>query len=292
MKKKYCRAFLILSLTLLGLSPALTAFAQAIQPTSNLAQTDLETESSWWGDLPKEKKMLYTNAFAVSFITLYGFADWDYGSGNFHFANEGWFERDTKYGGSDKLGHFWSTYVLADTFTALYNHWGYEPKKAGLYGVLSSWGVQTIMELDDGTSETQGFDWNDMAMNTLGAVASMFLAQYPELDRKIDFRVEYAFNGPVQGLFDDYSNMYYAVVVNLDGFDVLQDSWLQWLELHAGYCTRGYETTEDEKERRTYLGISLNLSRLLHQHNYHKTGKVLEYLQIPYTVPKIFAKAG
>ncbi len=264
----------------------------ATQDVINSDQVGKEAQGGWWDKLPKEKKALYANISAAAFITLYGFADWDYGSDGFHFANEGWFEKDSKYGGADKTGHFWSTYAVADAFTGLYKHWGYDRKTAGRYGVFSSWAVQTIMELDDGTSKTQGFDWGDMTMNTLGALTSMLMEQYPELDRKIDFRVEYALNVPVQGIFDDYSNMYYAVVVKLDGFDQLEDSWLQWAELHAGYCTRGYDTSEADKERRVYLGISFNFSRLLHQHKYHKTGKVLEYLQIPYTVPKIFGRPG
>ena len=160
-------------------------------------QIGMETEGGWWDALPKGKKVLYTNISAAAFITLYGMADWDYGSGGFHFANEGWFEKESKYDGADKAGHFWSTYALADAFTGLYKHWGYDRKRAGRYGVFSSWAVQTIMELDDGTSETQGFDWGDMAMNTLGALTSMLMEQHPELDRKIDFRVEYALNVPV-----------------------------------------------------------------------------------------------
>jgi uncharacterized protein YfiM (DUF2279 family) len=294
MKKHLFNVLIIFfAVTAACISPAFSGdLQQALRDTPGFDQADKEThddgKDGWWDALPKEKKALYANISAAAFITLYGFADWDYGSEGFHFANEGWFEQDTKYGGADKMGHFWSTYVLADAFTDLYKHWGYEQETAGRYGVLSSWGVQAIMELDDGTSETQGFDWNDMTMNTLGALTSMFLAHYPEIDRKIDFRVEYALNVPVQGLFDDYSNMYYALVVKLDGFDQLQHSWLQWLELHAGYCTRRYDTSEPEKERRVYLGISFNFSRLLRQHNYQKTGKVLEYLQVPYTVPKIF----
>ncbi|MGB5686100.1 MAG: DUF2279 domain-containing protein [Candidatus Electrothrix sp.] len=299
--KKYFFKLLIISfvifsaITVTFTSPACSGdgdLQNAPQHSTDAEQIGMETEGGWWDALPKGKKLLYTNISAAAFITLYGMADWDYGSGGFHFANEGWFEKESKYGGADKAGHFWSTYALADAFTGLYKHWGYDRKAAGRYGVFSSWAVQTIMELDDGTSETQGFDWGDMTMNTLGALTSMLMEQYPELDRKIDFRVEYALNVPVQGIFDDYSNMYYAVVVKLDGFDQLQHSWLQWAELHAGYCTQGYDTSKADKERRIYLGISFNFSRFLHQHNYHKTGKVLEYLQVPYTVPKIFGKPG
>jgi len=288
MKKRLLNFLVLCSLLTVSFIPL--ARSQDLPPTSQ--QTGQELHIGWWDELPKEKKLLFTNLSAVSFISLYGLADWDYGFDSFHFTNEGWFEKDSKYGGADKAGHFWSTYVIADAFTGLYKHWGYERTTAGRYGVLSAWAVQAIMELDDGTSESQGFDWGDMTMNTLGALTSMLLEQYPDLDRKVDFRVEYALNVPVQGIFDDYSNMYYALVVKLDGFEGLQHSWLQWLELHAGYCTRGYEDHESAKERRVYLGVTLNFSHLLHHANYHKAGKVLEYLQVPYTVPKVFAWSG
>ncbi|MCI5159049.1 MAG: DUF2279 domain-containing protein, partial [Candidatus Electrothrix sp. AUS1_2] len=124
MKKKYCSILtLVFTLVSFFFSPAFGRNSQEgqegqdIQSASNPDRTDQEAETGWRDDLPKEKKALYTNVFAVSFITLYGFADWDYGSDGFHFANEGWFEKETKYGGADKMGHFWSTYVLADTFT-------------------------------------------------------------------------------------------------------------------------------------------------------------------------------
>jgi hypothetical protein len=262
---------------LLLVSPALS---QALPAASAAAG------STWWDNLPKENKALYANAAAGAFITLYGFADWDYGSSGFHWADEGWFGRNAKYGGADKAGHFWATATIADALTGLYGHWGYDKAPASMYGALSAWTVQALMELEDGTSSTQGFDWGDMTMNTLGALTSLLLQRYPDIDRKIDFRVEYAFNVPVKGLFDDYSNMYYALAVKLDGFDACKDTWLQWLELHGGYYSRGYDTHEVERERDVYVGVTFNLSKLFHQHDYQKTGTVLEYLQLPYTVPK------
>jgi uncharacterized protein YfiM (DUF2279 family) len=245
---------------------------------------------NWWSSLPKERKALYANAAALSFITLYGFADWDYGSAGFSWAHEGWFEKNAKYGGADKAGHFWSTFALADVLTGLYKDWGYEPQPANNYGAFSAWAVQALMELEDGTSKTQGFDWGDMTLNTVGALTSVLLEHYPDLDRKIDFRVEYAFNTAINGIFDDYSNMYYALVVKLDGFDALDNTLLQWIELQGGYYTRGYDSPELAKERDVYVGVSFNFSRLLQQHDWKKTGKLLEYLQVPYTVPKMAKK--
>ena len=242
---------------------------------------------SWWSRQPKSKKMLYTNITAATAIGIWGLATWDYGSAGFNMGDEGWFGHDTKYGGADKIGHLWSTYAFADALTGLYKGWGYAPAKANLYAALSSWTVQLAMELGDATSETQGFSWEDMTMNTLGALTSVLMEKYPELDRKIDLRVEYVFNVPINGIFDDYSNQFYSMVLKLDGFDTLENTFLKYVELSAGYYTRGYGEPDEEQTRSLFAGIGFNFSRLLNQNGWEKTGKVLEYIQVPYTVPKV-----
>jgi hypothetical protein len=244
-------------------------------------------DAGWWSSQPKEQKMLYTNVTAATAIAVWGLATWDYGSSGFHTGDEGWFERDSKYGGADKLGHFWATYAFSDALTGLYKSWGYAPGKASFYAALSSWTVQAFMEVGDATSKSQGFAWADMAMNTVGALTSVFMEKFPELDRKIDFRVEYVFNVPVNGIFDDYSNQYYSVVLKLDGFDAMEDTFLKYVELHGGYYTRGYGEEDETKSRSLYAGITVNLAKIFDQQGYSKTGKVLEYIQLPYTVPKV-----
>ncbi len=245
------------------------------------------TSDSWWSRQPKSKKLLYTNLTAATAIGIWGLATWDYGSAGFNMGNEGWFGQDTKYGGADKCGHLWSTYTFADALTGLYKGWGYAPDKANLYAALSSWTVQFAMELGDATSVTQGFSWEDMAMNTLGALTSVVMQRYPELDRKIDLRVEYVFNVPINGIFDDYSNQFYSIVLKLDGFDTVQNTFLKYVEFSAGYYTRGYGEPDEEHTRSLFAGIGFNFSRLLDQNGWKKTGKVLEYFQLPYTVPKV-----
>ena len=78
----------------------------------------------WWSSHTKEDKLLYTNLTAAAAIGLWGLATWDYGSAGFHGSHEGWFEYDSKYGGADKLGHFWATYAFSDALTCLYKDWG------------------------------------------------------------------------------------------------------------------------------------------------------------------------
>lgn len=241
----------------------------------------------WWTEQPKENKLFYTNIAAATVIGLWGLSEWGYGSAEWNNANEGWFQHDTKYGGADKLGHFWATYAFSDALTGLYKHWGYESNTANLYGAISAWSVQAFMEIADATSETQGFSWQDMVMNSLGALTSVFLERYPAIDRVIDFRVEYVFNQPANGIFDDYNNHFYSIVVKLDGFDSIEHEFLQILEFHAGYYTRGYGDKDRDNVRSMYAGISFNFSKFFHTYGYHKTGKTLEYLQLPYTVPKL-----
>jgi hypothetical protein len=123
-------------------------------------------------------------------------------------------------------------------------------------------------------------------MNTMGALTSVLMERYPELDRKIDLRVEYVLNVAVNGIFDDYSNQYYSLVLKLDGFDAIENTFAKYIELSGGYYTRGYEETDEDDTRSLFVGIGFNFSRLLNQNGWKKTGKVLEYLQVPYTVPK------
>lgn len=293
MKSNLLTPVIVLSLSLCNSgSPSICYGSPSgpVQKEPSTAELQLEAEDftylGWWSEQSKESKLFYTNVIAASVIGFWGLMQWDYGSAEWHSGNEGWFQQNTKYGGADKLGHFWSTYAFADALTALYKHWGYGSHRASTYAALSSWGVQAVMEAADATSKSQGFSWQDMVMNTLGAGTSFLFERYPELDEKLDFRIEYVLNVDVDGIFDDYSNMYYSMVLKLEGFESIENSFLKYVELHAGYYTRGYESDEEENKRSLYAGISFNFSRLLRKNGWKKTGKTLEYLQVPYTVLK------
>jgi hypothetical protein len=119
--------------------------------------------------LTRGQKTLLLNAGAMGAVLIYGIANWDYGESNFHFNNEGWFDRDSPHGGADKLGHFWSSYTLSHLYSYVYRRWGYTESEANLYGPLSNLGFQTFMEIADGFSSSQGFSYEDMIMNIVGA---------------------------------------------------------------------------------------------------------------------------
>jgi len=235
--------------------------------------------------LTRGQKTLLLNAGSMAAIFVYGLSQWDYGEDGFHFANERWFQRDTKYGGADKLGHFWSSYALSHLYSYVYRKWGYTEKEANLYGVLSSLGVQTFMEVADGFS-SQGFSYEDLIMNVTGAGVAYLWGKVPYLAEKIDFRMEYTpeFNSRDFGFSTNYERQRFLMAIKADGFKFVKNPYLKYLEFHAGYYARGYKNYDehgsDDRRRYLYVGIGFNVSKLLQK---FVDTRVLHYVQIPYT---------
>lgn len=233
--------------------------------------------------LPKEKKLIYTNVALIGAITAWGFAFWDYGDRSPYMDNEGWFGRNTKEGGMDKLGHAYLTYVYTNGFAALYERWGYESEKAARYGALSGLGVQTFMELGDSFS-SYGLSYEDLLMNVVGSGFGYLSLRYPELSRKLDFRLEFTPPFNQVDVFTDYEAQKYLLALKLDGFDAFEHSPLRYFELHLGYYARGYSDPPPAlTERNVYIGIGINLTRLFRERGWNKTATVLRFLQLPYT---------
>jgi Predicted periplasmic lipoprotein (DUF2279) len=237
--------------------------------------------------LSKEQKALLLNAGGVLAITTYGLVFWDYFQTAPKADGEGWFGRTTKYGGADKLGHFWSTYAVGHLFSYVYRWWDFDREQANTLGALSSLSVQTLMEAGDAFSADYGFSYEDELMNIAGAGAAYILGKYPELARKIDFRFEYRptkFSDLTHDVLTNYDNQRYLIALKLDGFDMFHDSYLSYLELQAGYYTRGYEEWDpgkpDNRRRHLYFGVGFNVSKLVQ--NFVDTG-FFDYIQVPYT---------
>lgn len=237
--------------------------------------------------LTRGQKTLLLNAGSMGAVLIYGFANWDYGQSTFHFKDEGWFERDTPSGGADKLGHFWSSYTLSHLYSYVYRKWGYTESEANLYGALSNLGFQTFMEIGDGFSPTQGFSYQDMIMNIVGAGVAYVWGKYPSLASKIDFRIEYKpeFSSADFGFADNYERQSFLVAIKADGFDFVKNPYLRYLEFHVGYYARGYEDYEeggsDDRRRTIYVGIGLNISKLVQE--YVVKIRIFDYIQVPYT---------
>jgi hypothetical protein len=236
--------------------------------------------------LSRGQKTLLLNSGAMVGIFIYGLTRWDYGKSSFSFKNERWFERDTKYGGADKLGHFWSSYAMSHLFSYVYRKWRYTESEANLYGALSNLGFQTFMEICDGFSPSQGFSYEDILMNIAGTGIAYVWGRYPSLARKIDFRIEYTpeFNSRDFGFSTNYERQRFLIALKADGFNFIRNPYLRYLEFHIGYYARGYKEHEEggpeTRRRHLYVGLGFNVSKLV-QKFVHTT--VFDYFQIPYT---------
>ncbi len=84
----------------------------------------------------------------------------------------------------------------------------------------------------------------------------------------------------------DYDRHKYLLAFKLDGFDTFRDTPLRYLELHLGYYARGYDQYDglpwqvDERFRTVYVGVGLNVGRLLKP--LWDTQR-FNYIQMPYT---------
>lgn len=234
------------------------------------------------GSLSKEEKLVYSDVAIAGAVAAWGFANWDYGDYPLHGHPEHWFGRETKEGGADKLGHAYSSYVLTHGFNWVYQGWGFGHNESAAYGALSSLGVQTFMELGDGFSR-YGLAYEDLVMNAVGTAFGYLSLRYPELSRKLDFRIEYAPRFDTSDVFTDYEHQKYLLALKLDGFDALTHSPLRFAELQLGYYTRGYSNSDSAlTERNVYVGIGINLSHIFREQGFTKTATALHYYQPPY----------
>ncbi len=263
------------------------AFLIAASPAGASTQADSTVPRPDAG-LTRETKALLLNATAAAAVIGWGIAVWDYGQRSPRFRDEGWFERTSNEGGADKLGHLYSGYALSHLFDYFYRRWGYDREQAIRLGVLSSAGLTMLVELGDSFSEF-GFSYQDALFSLLGAAVGYGMVRFPEVAKRVDFRVEYdPFRSSTRktDVTTDYDRHKYLLAFKLDGFDAFRDTPLRYLELHLGYYARGYDQYDglpwqvDERFRTVYVGVGLNVGRLLKP---LWDTRLFNYIQMPYT---------
>ena len=219
--------------------------------------------------LTRNEAAVAVNVTGALGIIGWGVFNWDYFQRSPRAKSEDWFERDTKEGGADKLGHLWTTYAASHMFAGFYRDAGYSSANSNLYGTASGFGLMGLMELGDSFSDF-GFAYEDMIGNTVGAAAAYVLGAYPALGRKFDLRVEYRpdFNEEFRiDAFTDYESHKYLLAIKLEGFDFIEFDPLRYLEIHLGFFARGYDaftpSGPDNREQTYYLGFGINVTRLI-----------------------------
>lgn len=230
-------------------------------------------------------------------LAVYGKRKWwqDGFRSRFTAVDEGWFGQDTYSGGADKLGHFYMTYASSRLLTRAFVWDGASHEKSLQIAAWYTLGAYTAIEVLDGFSRKWSFSREDVLMNAAGVGAGVLLESHPGLDRMLDLRVLYRparEEGRSFDPFGDYSGQTYLIVAKLAGFPGLRPTGLlRYVEVAAGYGTRGYESGSGRHSRRNvYVGLSLNLSELIGGAPAGEEGRArrfaktaLEYVQIPGT---------
>ena len=242
------------------------------------------------------QKLTATNILLTSAVLGWGFSQWGYGEESYHTDNEGWFEKTTNNGGSDKLGHIYTNYVATRALAPLYESWGYEKQEAGLYASFTSLMISGLLiEVGDGYS-SHGFSSKDFLSDAVGVGAGYLLYMNPSLAKKVDLRVEYnpfISTDNSTDISTDYERMKHLVTIKANGFKAFEYTPLSYLELHLGYYSRNFNHDHlpiAGRDRNIYIGLGLNLSKLLNptMGNY---SKLFNYIQIPHTyIEQTFTK--
>lgn len=199
----------------------------------------------------------------ATLVAAYGLSSW-WESGfrdSFETTNEGWFGSD---GGIDKLGHAYSNYATMRLLTPLFEKADNDREASVRLATWSTIGIYMGVEILDGFSRSYKFSPEDAIANTAGILLGVALETHADLDAILDFRIDYR-PSPESDFdpFGDYSGQKYLVVAKADGFAPLRENqFVRYLEVAVGYGTRGFDT-DGEQHRDAYVGLSLNLSRLL-----------------------------
>ncbi len=232
---------------------------------------------------PQESKILYTNLIGSATIITWGVLNWDYGKRGMHSSSEGWFGKDTKSGGMDKLGHFYTTFALSHYFANLYLGFGYEKNKAIKQGAISSLILNSVMEVGDSFS-SYGFSYEDFIVNALGSYVGYYLLMHPAVNDIIDIRLEYKPTKKIRSgdsidVLTDYNGMKFLTAVKFNALENFQDTFLKYFEFHLGYYAR---KGSGKIDRYPYVAIGINFSYILAPVS-KKAERFFHYYQMPYS---------
>jgi hypothetical protein len=223
------------------------------------------------------------SAGLVALISYTGFKDWKWGSASFRFQNEGWFGMHRGSGGLDKIGHAYATYMVGELlyFRLRGAHAGRHVQS--LYPPLFATLLYQYIELFDGFSVDHGYSYEDVIMNGAGVTLSLLRSLAPRLGDVLDFRLFYYPSGgrTFQPMID-YEGQKFFGVVKLAGIAGLERTPARYLELLAGFYTRGFPryAQAEQKSQHFLLGVGLSLSQLILQPLEDAQGQPFSFLNL------------
>jgi hypothetical protein len=195
----------------------------------------------------------------------------------FKVNGDGLFGVNTYAGGSDKLGHFWSNHMISRATTELLMAGGWRPLPASLIASGLCASFFTFVEVKDGYYYE--FSTGDLVANVGGAALSALLVNRPDIDRLIDFRLDYrptseymdGFGDGDVNFAEDYSGQTYLLALHLGALPRMADSrwtsWTRYVDLVGGFQSRNYKPEPADPDavetQDLFIGASLNLQGVL-----------------------------
>ncbi|MHC5009431.1 MAG: DUF2279 domain-containing protein [Planctomycetota bacterium] len=219
-------------------------------------------------------------------VFAYGFAQWDYGSESFHFTDEGWFGRDSEFGGADKVGHVVAAHFFTTGISRAHRWMGFDCREAAKRGALTAFGVLTAMEIGDGFSGDHGFSWQDTVCDAVGCAFGYVHETSPWFARAFDLRWEY---WPSSGAFDEdntdpvtaYEDSAFLLAFNTGALLEERHTVLDFVDLQLGYQVRDLDRGPTERRQEVFLGAGLNLANVLRRVSGRRIGGIFDYYQVP-----------
>ncbi|MGZ5135153.1 MAG: DUF2279 domain-containing protein, partial [Flavitalea sp.] len=201
----------------------------------------------------------------------------------------------------DKFGHFFTTFLVSNVSSRMWNWAGVNHKKSVIYGAISAIAYQSVIEIQDGFSAEWGFSVGDMAANLLGA--TMFVAQELTWKEK-RIRIKLSFFGHdfpedvkprydqlfgtsfIERYLKDYNSQTYWISVNPSSFSP-KSKFPRWLNIATGYSSdlmlggtentwtddQGvyHDRTDLPRVRRFYLAPDIDFTRIPTKSKFLKT---------------------
>lgn len=252
---------------------------------------------------PSEGQLIFRYAVLLSVpMTTYLFAwlSWDWGDvrSQWKWAHEGWFGRNTYSGGADKLGHFYSHYLMTRLLYMVFNYTENGGYKKWIFSSLLPAFLAIGIELGDAYSSAQnGFAYQDMVCGFTGIAFGLLLERFPVVDSFVGFSVEYYPSkyfrknmGQILRFVDDYSGWKFMVNFKLAGFRDLGLNvpvFLRYIMIDVGYYTRGFteydaKVGETQRKRSVFIGFSVNIMEFIDDCFRGKYPKASHYLKMPF----------
>jgi len=199
-------------------------------------------------------------------------------SKGFVFLDEGGFGVSTYAGGADKLGHYYTNYLMNRGFAGILEWGGFSRPGSIISSTLLTTAFFTAIEFKDGYHFNYGFSAGDIMANLSGQGTALAMMLVPALDRAVSVKIMYF---PSQDFFhalstdgplntpEDYSGQTYLLSYHAASLDLVNRKkslrWLRYLDVSLGYATRGFKPIPSPPEPVRALmsiGFSFNFQSL------------------------------